>query len=417
MADVEIERVLATAYRVEWPTIVGALARRFGDLDIAEEAAAEAFAVALVHWRESGVPPRPGGWLMTTAYRRALDRLRRERQRGEKEREAWGLDACETDEASALFLSDERLALLFTCCHPALAPEARVALTLRLVGGLSVSEIAHAYLVQESTMAQRLTRAKAKIRLSTIPFRTPDTEDLPRRLDGVLAVLYLIFNEGYLSSDPANEPVRSDLTTEAIRLTRLLADLLPGEPEIRGLLALMLLSEARRPARLTPEGELATLLEQDRTTWDIALIEEGAALLGQAGGDDAPPGRYALLAAINVVHVSAPSAEATDWAGIVALYDQLLLIDPSPIVALNRAVAVAQTEGPAAGLALIEGVAGPLDGYHVLHVTRAELLRQLGEDAAALSAYDRALSLATNSAEIATLSRRRGELWSEIHPG
>ena len=408
-----VKEAIAQAHRKDWARVVATLTRRFGDLDAAEDAAAEAFATAVERWPHDGVPPNPGAWLTTTATRKALDRLRRESRRDEKHREAHLLFDENPPEPVGV-IDDDRLRLIFTCCHPALSPEARVALTLRMVGGLTVSEIARAFLVQEATVGQRITRAKAKIKAARIPYRVPTAQDLPARLDGVLSVLFLIFNEGYLATGANTEPIRHDLTAEAIRLTRLLHDLLPGggRGEVNGLLALMLLTEARRPARISATGELVTLDEQDRSAWDRDLIEEGHRLVRQrlaevaAGGP--PPGRYQLLAAINAVHTYARDARDTDWSQIVALYDRLMRIDPSPVVALNRAVAVAEVDGPDVALALVDRL--PLDGYHAFHATRADLLRRLRRSAEAREAYDRAIELAGNTAEAAFLTRRRSQL-------
>ena len=309
-------------------------------------------------------------------------------------------------------IEDDRLRLIFICCHPALGVDARIALTLRLVGGLTVAEIARAFLVQEATMGQRITRAKSKIKAAGIPYRVPSSEDLPARTSGVLAVLFLVFNEGYLASAPDQEAVRSDLTSEAIRLTRLLRVLLPDDGEVTGLLALMLLTEARRPARVSASGELVTLDEQDRGAWDAGLIAEGQALVRErlvaVSSGRARPGRYQILAAINAVHTSARDIRDTDWSQIVALYDQLAAIDPSPIVVLNRSVALAELDGPEVALAVVEGL--ELDQYHAYHATRADLLRRLGRSAAAHAAYERAIELAGNTAEIAYLTRRRDQL-------
>ena len=405
------ELAVARAHREEWARVVAALARRFRDLDVAEEAAADAFATAVERWPHDGIPPNPGAWLTTTATRKAIDRLRRESRRESKHLEASMLFDDDPPQPSGV-IDDDRLRLIFTCCHPALAPEARLALTLRMVGGLTVPEIARAFLVQETTMGQRITRAKAKIKAAGIPYRVPTAADLPVRLDGVLAVLYLVFNEGYLATGGESDPVRADLTGEAIRLARLVCELLPDDGEAAGLLALMLLTEARRPARVSATGELVTLDEQDRGAWDRDLIEEGHALVRSrlaavaAGGP--PPGRYQLLAAINAVHTDARDARDTDWSQVVALYDRLLRIDPSPVVALNRAVAVAEVDGPDVALALVDRL--PLAGYHAFHATRAELLRRLGRGAEARTAYDRAISLAGNTAEVAHLTRRRSQL-------
>jgi RNA polymerase sigma-70 factor (ECF subfamily) len=307
-------------------------------------------------------------------------------------------------------VQDERLRLIFTCCHPALALESRVALTLRLVGGVTVPEIARAFLVQESAMGQRITRAKAKITATRIPYRVPSAEDLPVRISGVLAVLFLVFNEGYLASGAETDPVRAELTAEAIRLTRLLHALLPEDGEVTGLLALMLLIEARRPARISAAGALVPLDEQDRGLWDAALIAEGHRLVRDRLASGAAPGRYQLLAAINAVHTSAGSVGETDWSQIVALYDRLVRLDPSPVVALNRAIAVGELDGPAVALAELDGLAGALAGYHPYLATRAELLRRLGLVEEARAAYDRAIASAGNAAEVATLTRRRDEL-------
>ena len=389
--------------------MVASLAKRFGDLDIAEEAAAEAFATAVERWPADGIPPNPGAWLTTTANRKAIDRIRRENKRDDKHREALMLTDHDPPEPLGA-IDDDRLRLIFTCCHPALAMEARMALTLRMVGGLTVAEIARGFLVQESTMAQRITRAKGKIAAARIPYRVPSAQDLPARVTGVLAVLFLVFNEGYLATGPDTDPVRPDLTAEAIRLTRLIRALLPDDGEVAGLLALMLLTEARRPARVSEDGELVTLGEQDRGAWDAALIEEGHRLVRERLDSGAAPGRYQLLAAINAVHTDARDARDTDWSQVVALYDQLARLDPSPIVALNRAIAVAELEGPNVALATIDRLGDALNRYHAFHAARADLLRRLGRRAESRSAYDRAIALAGNSAEIATLSRRRDQL-------
>jgi RNA polymerase sigma-70 factor, ECF subfamily len=410
----DVADAITRVHREEWSRVVAALARRIGDLDVAEEMAAEAFAVAVERWSTDGVPPNPGGWITTTANRRAIDRLRRESRRDDKQEEARMLyDATPPEPPEPIgAIDDDRLRLIFTCCHPALAMEARVALTLRLVGGLTVPEIARAFLVQETTVGQRITRAKAKIKAAGIPYRVPSAEDLPVRVSGVLAVLFLVFNEGYLASDPAKEAVRSDLTLEAIRLTRLVHALLPSDGEVAGLLALMLLIEARRATRVSASGELVTLDEQDRGAWDAALVAEGHALVRErivavsAGRER--PGRYQVLAAINAVHTSARDARDTDWSQVVALYDQLAVIDPSPVVALNRAVALAELDGPDVALALVDRL--DLGGYHAYHATRADLLRRLGRSADARAAYERAIELAGNTAEVAYLRRRRDQL-------
>ena len=408
MSEADAAAAIARAYRHEWARVIATLARRLGDLDTAEEAAAEAFAVAVERWPVDGVPPNPGAWLTTTAYRKGIDRIRRESKRDAKQEESHRLR--DLDVAPAGDIDDDRLRLLFTCCHPALAIESRVALTLRMVGGLTVPEIARAFLVQESAMGQRITRAKAKIRTAGIPYRVPAAAELPERVSGVLAVLFLVFNEGYLATGAGSDPVREDLTAEAIRLTRLVHDLLPDDGEVVGLLALMLLTEARRPARVSSTGELVTLVEQDRGSWDVGLVGEGHRLVRQRLDAGEAPGPYQLLAAINAVHTSAREARDTDWSQIVALYDQLARLDASPVVSLNRAIAVAEVDGPDVALAIVDRLAESLAGYHALHAARADLLRRLGRGREARAAYDRAIDLAGNSAEIAYLSRRRDQL-------
>jgi len=400
----DVAATIARVHASEWSRIVASLARRLGDLDIAEEMTAEAFATAVERWPVDGVPANPGGWLTTTARRKAVDRLRRETARETKHREAM-MVLGETEPLGVI--DDDRLRLIVTCAHPALAMEARVALTLRMVGGLTVAEIARAFLVTETAMARRITRAKDKIREARIPYGVPWGEDVPARITGVLAVLYLVFNEGYLASD-AERPIRNDLTGEAIRLARLLHELLPDDGETTGLLALMLLTQSRSAARVSPAGELVTLSEQDRSAWDAALIAEGHALVRERLATGEPPGRYQLLAAINAVHTDAREVRETDWSQVVALYDQLAALDSSPIVCLNRAIAVAELDGPGVGLALLEPL--PLAGYHAYHATRAEMLRRLGRDPEAIAAYERALGLATNRAETTYLAARRAEL-------
>lgn len=412
MTGSRVADAIARAHREEWGRVVAGLARRFGDLDLAEDAAAEAFVTAVERWPRDGVPPSPGAWLTTTATRKAIDRLRRESRRDDKHRAAQMLSDDTPPEPTGP-VDDDRLRLVFTCCHPALAMEARVALTLRLLGGLTVAEIARAFLVPETTMARRITRAKAKIAAAHVPYRVPSPADLRVRLDGVLAVVYLIFNEGYLATG-GDDPLRADLTDEAIRLGRLLHTLLPDEGEATGLLALMLLIDARRSARVSHSGELVTLEEQDRGSWNRELIVEGHALVREriaavAGGAE-PPGRYQLLAAINAVHTAAPSARDTDWPQIVALYDRLAGVDPSSIVRLNRAVAVAELDGPGVALAELDRLGEALDGYHAYHAARADLLRRLGRSSESRSAYDRAVELAGNPAERAYLVRRRDQL-------
>ncbi|MEU4704160.1 RNA polymerase sigma factor [Nonomuraea dietziae] len=407
----DVEEAIIRAHHDEWARVVAALTRRFGDLDIAEEAAAEAFATAVERWPADGVPPNPGAWLTTTANRKAIDRIRRENKRDDKHREAQMTYDVPLEPVGAI--DDDRLRLLFTCCHPALAVEARVALTLRMVGGLTVPEIARAFLVQGTTMERRITRAKAKIKAARIPYRMPSAEDLPARVSGVLAVLFLVFNEGYLASGPDTDPVRHDLTTEAIRLTRLIRALLPQDGEVAGLLALMLLTEARRTARISANGELVALDEQDRGAWDAELIAEGHRLVRErlaAAAAGVTPGRYQILAAINAVHTSARDIRDTDWSQVLALYDQLVRLDPSPIIALNRAIAVAELDGPEVALAIVDRLTEALAGYHAYHATRADLLRRLGQSQQARAAYDRAIELAGNTGETAYLTRRRDQL-------
>ncbi|WP_187366766.1 RNA polymerase sigma factor [Nocardioides dongxiaopingii] len=398
----EVERV----YREEFGRVVASLVRRFGDIDVAEDAAGEALLVALERWPVDGVPPNPGAWLTTTAARKAIDRIRRESHRDTKHQAALMISDDTPHEPTGV-VDDDRLRLVFTCCHPALAPEARVALTLRLLGGLTVGEIARAFLVPETTMAQRITRAKRKIAGAHIPYRIPEPADLPERVAPVLTVIYLVFNEGYLSTT-AGTSVRDDLTAEAIRLARTLHLLLPEDPEVTGLLALMLLTEARRGSRIAG-GELVPLHEQDRGGWSRPLVEEGHALVRACLARNRP-GRYQLLAAVNAVHTDAPTAADTDWAQIAALYAHLAALDPSPVVALNRAVAVAELDGPGVALAEVDRLGGALSGYHPFHVTRAELLRRLGRSAEARAAYDAALDLVDNPAETAYLRRRRDQL-------
>ncbi|MEV4254103.1 DUF6596 domain-containing protein [Spirillospora sp. NPDC049652] len=408
----DAEQAATRAHQDEWARVVAALTRRFGDLDIAEEAAAEAFATAVERWRDDGVPPNPGAWLTTTANRKAIDRIRRENKRDAKHKEARMVhDPGPPEPVGAI--EDDRLRLIFTCCHPALAMPTRAALTLRMVGGLTVPEIARAFLAQETAVERRITRAKVKIKAAGIPYRVPSAADLPARVSGVLAVLYLVFNEGYLATGPTTEPVRRDLTAEAIRLTRLIRTLLPDDGEAAGLLALMLLIEARRAARVTADGELVPLAEQDRGAWDAALIAEGHRLVRErlaAAAAGTAPGRYQILAAINAVHTSARDARDTDWSQILALYDQLVRLDPSPIIALNRAIALAELDGPQVALAAVDRLGEKLAGYHAYHATRADLLRRLGQSRQSRAAYDRAIELAGNTAETAYLTRRRNQL-------
>jgi RNA polymerase sigma-70 factor (ECF subfamily) len=401
--------VVTQAHQQEWARVVASLARRFGDLDLAEESAAEAFATAVERWPADGVPPNPGAWLTTTANRKAIDRIRRENKRSGKHQEAQLLSDDDAPESPGA-IEDERLRLIFTCCHPALAMPTRVALTLRMVGGLTVAEIARAFLVQDTAMERRITRAKVKIREARIPYRVPSAADLQGRVSGVLAVLFLVFNEGYLATGPGADPIRHDLTAEAIRLTRLIRALLPDDGEVAGLLALMLLTEARRGARVSAHGELVALAEQDRGAWDAALVVEGHRLVRERLATRVAPGRYQILAAINAVHTSAPDVRTTDWSQVVALYDQLARLDPSPIVTLNRAIAVAELDGPEVALAAIDRLAEKLAGYHAYHATRADLLRRLGRSQESRAAYDQAIELAGNSAEAAYLTRRRDQL-------
>ena len=404
----DAREAIILAHHDEWARVVASLTKRFGDLDIAEEAAAEAFAIAVQKWPTDGVPPNPGAWLTTTANRKAIDRIRRENKRDDKHREALIVTDAAFESTGAI--DDDRLRLIFTCCHPALAMESRLALTLRMVGGLTVPQIARAFLAQEAATARRITRAKAKIKDAGIPFRLPTADDLPARVSGVLAVLYLIFNEGYLATGADSNPVRDDLTAEAIRLARLLRTLLPDDGEVTGLLALLLLTEARRAARISVSGDLVTIDDQDRGAWDPALIAEGHRLVRERLATGIAPGRYQVLAAIGAVHTSARDMRDTDWSQIVALYDQLVALDPSPIVRLNRAIAIAELDGPDVALAEIARLEDALAGYYSLHAARAELLRRLGRGEDARAAYDRAIDLAENAAEIGELTRRRGQL-------
>jgi RNA polymerase sigma-70 factor (ECF subfamily) len=397
----EIERV----FREEYGRAVAVLVRAFGDIDIAEEAVQDAFTVAVQRWPETGLPPSPAGWIITTARNRAIDRLRREASREDRHAQAALLHAgAETIEEGPV--RDDRLRLIFTCCHPALATNVQVALTLRLLGGLTTVEIARAFIVPEATMAQRLVRAKNKIRDAGIPYRVPGEAELPGRLRSVLAVVYLVFNEGYTASS-GDLLARDDLSAEAIRLGRLLAELMPGEPEVSGLLALMLLIQSRRRSRTTPGGDLVLLADQDRALWDLDLIGEGQAIVRECLKRN-QPGPYQLQAAINAVHSDAATAAETDWRQVLQLYDQLLFLAPTPVVALNRAVAIAEVDGAEPALAAVERL--DLADYYLFHAIRADLLSRLGRNIEAGQAYEAALSLTSNTVERTFLERARTAL-------
>jgi len=384
--EAEIGRI----FREESGRAVATLIRVLGDIDMAEDAVQEAFAVAQQRWPSAGLPPNPGGWITTTARNRAIDRLRRESRERELVGELTARTADPDLPEEVGLMRDDRLRLIFTCCHPALSTEAQVALTLRLLAGLTTAEVARAFLVTEPTMAQRLVRAKRKIKAARIPYRVPEDHEIPGRLRSVLAVTYLVYNAGLSNATEAG------LCSEAIRLARLLSVLMPEEPEVAGLLALLLLTESRRASRTRPDGSLMLLGEQDRTRWDRALIKEGQEIVRRCLRRN-QPGAYQLQAAINAVHANAATVDQTDWSQIVGLYDQLLAVAPTPVVALNRAIAVGEVEGPAVALALVEEL--DLDNYYSYHATRADLLRRLGRDSEAASAYERAAEMAPTDAE------------------
>jgi RNA polymerase sigma-70 factor (ECF subfamily) len=418
MTTPNVQRAVDAAFREEWGRVVATLIRRTGNWDLAEECAQDAFAEALRRWPRAGIPQRPGAWLTTVAGNRAIDRLRHQRMRDARLRETAALldDRSEDEDVTALGegdesgIEDDRLRLIFTCCHPALALEGRVALTLRALAGLTTTEIAHAFLVPEPTMAKRLVRAKHKIQRARIPYRVPPAHLLPERTGGVLAVLYLTFNEGYASST-GNHLIRVDLCEEAIRLARVLSRLMPDEPESAGLLALMLFQNSRRQARTDAAGDLITLEEQERSRWNRAEIDQANAILDAAVRRDAV-GPYQLQALIAACHTSAPDAGATDWTRIAALYDRLLEVTANPVVKLNHAVAVGMANNPEVGLALVDRLAasGELRDYHLLHATRADFLRRLGRNPAAAEAYRESLNLARTDAERRYLTKRLQEV-------
>ena len=399
----DVERV----FRQDYGRAVATLARQFGDVGLAEEAVQDAFAIALATWPRAGVPPSSTGWIVTTARHRAIDRLRRDAMRDDRQAQAAVLHPRE-EPAEVGAVQDDRLRLMFTCCHPALSQPAQVALTLRMVAGLQTPEIARAFLVPEATMAQRIVRAKNKIRAAHLPYRVPDDAELPGRLLPLLAVIYLVFNEGYLATS-GDAVSRVELCAEAVRLGRLLVELMPDEPEAQGLLALMLLTESRRPARTRADGSIIRLSDQDRALWDRALVDEGQAIVRDCLRRN-QPGTYQIQAAIVAVHSDAASAGDTDWAQVLALYDQLHAMAPNQVVALNRAIALAEVAGPAAALAVVDTL--DLDGYHLFHAVRADLLARLGRQGEARAAYGAAIPRTENRAERDLLALRRDQMSS-----